>query len=385
MRKICVFTGTRADYGLLYPLLKKLQADPQIELEILISGTHLSPLHGKTIEQIEKDGFKSHLIADIELKDNSNLGVMKSFSLGVDLYGKNLAKIKPDIAVVLGDRYEALAFALCASFLKIPLGHIHGGELTFGAMDDAFRHSISKLSYWHFVTAEDYAKRVIQLGEDPKRVFNVGSLGIENVLNLPLMAKNELAQKFSFEFRRNNVLFTLHPETLSSIPVQEQVKITLKALENLDSQSTSIFITLPNADTDGEVMIREIKNWAQGKSHVYVQASLGQAGYLSLISQVNVVVGNSSSGVIEVPSFKVPTVNIGNRQKGRMQADSILNCDFNQVAIQVQIETALKKHQEGAYQKMQNPLKGEDVSGKILRILKTSPIPENLQKDFYPA
>jgi GDP/UDP-N,N'-diacetylbacillosamine 2-epimerase (hydrolysing) len=380
MRKICVFTATRAEYGLLKPLLTKLKNDSDVELKVIVSGTHLSATFGNTIEEIQEDGFFVDTKIDLKLEDNSVPGMAHSMAIGMVGYTNALLELKPDLAIVLGDRYEALTFALATSLTKTPLAHIHGGELTYGAIDDAYRHSITKIAYWHFVAHEDYRKRVIQLGENPQNVFLVGALGLENIHRKITMSKEEIERKFNFSFLKKKYLLTYHPETQSTKSPLKQIEEVLKAFSDMDDDEF-LLITHPNADQGGKEIIREIAKWSQAKKNVKVVPSLGHQAYLSSLKYFDLVIGNSSSGVIEVPSFKIPTVNIGDRQKGRVRANSVFDCSCEHGQIKATIIKAL--NEKNKFINMKNSLEVPNTSELILTELKKAPIPGSLAKDFY--
>ena len=339
-RKICVVTGTRAEYGLLRRLLLILKNDPQIELQLVVTGSHLSPSHGMTIDEIESDGFVPIAKLSVDLSDDSKLATVKAMANVTSQIAETLSSLKPDVVVLLGDRYEILATAQAALILDIPVAHIHGGEITSGAFDDSIRHAITKMSSLHFVAAPEYARRVVQLGEQPGSVFNVGSLGVENALASELMNKSDLSKALNVELKNPILLVTYHPTTRSTMSVTEEIDQVLLALENF-SHCTIVF-TGVNADPgNAEVSTRIAKFVQRDPKLRSLHASLGQIKYLSLLNLCDVVIGNSSSGIIEAPAFGKPTVNIGNRQDGRLRADSIIDVGVAKQEIQTAIETAL--------------------------------------------
>jgi GDP/UDP-N,N'-diacetylbacillosamine 2-epimerase (hydrolysing) len=339
-RKICVVTGTRAEYGLLRRLLLILKNDPQIELQLVVTGSHLSPSHGMTIDEIESDGFVPIAKLSVDLSDDSKLATVKAMANVTSQIAETLSSLKPDVVVLLGDRYEILATAQAALILDIPVAHIHGGEITSGAFDDSIRHAITKMSSLHFVAAQEYAKRVVQLGEQPGSVFNVGSLGVENALASELMNKSDLSKALNVELKNPILLVTYHPTTRSTMSVTEEIDQVLSALENL-SYCTIVF-TGVNADPgNAEVSTRIAKFVQRDPKLRSLHASLGQNKYLSLLNLCDVVIGNSSSGIIEAPAFGKPTINIGNRQDGRLRANSIIDVGVTKQEIQTAIETAL--------------------------------------------
>lgn len=324
-RKICIVTGTRADYGLLCWLMKEIQQDSELELQVIATGMHLSPEFGLTYKVIEEDGFDINERVEMLLSSDTPVGIAKSIGLATIGFADALDRLRPDILVLLGDRYEILAAAQAALVARIPIAHIAGGDTTEGAFDEAIRHSITKMSHLHFVTNDLAARRVRQLGENPEYIYNVGSPGIDPIKRLKLLGRADLEQVLNLKFRDKNLLITFHPVTLDTQPAVEQFHELLKALDSLGDEIGYI-ITKPNSDTDGRMLIQMIDNFVAAHNNAKAFTSLGQTRYLGTIAQVDAVVGNSSSGLYEVPSFKKPTVNIGDRQKGRLQASSVINC-----------------------------------------------------------
>jgi UDP-hydrolysing UDP-N-acetyl-D-glucosamine 2-epimerase len=379
LRKICVVTGTRAEYGLLYWLMKEIQNDPDLQLQLIVTGMHLSPEFGLTYKVIEQDGF--HIDAKVEmlLSSDTPVGIAKSIGLGVIGFAEALDRLKPDMMVVLGDRYEILAAAQAALVARIPMAHIAGGDTTEGAIDEAIRHSISKMSHLHFVTNNQAAERVRQLGENPAHIYNVGSLGIDFIRRMELLNRHQLEEQLNFTFLSRNILVTFHPVTLESNTAAQQFDELLAALDQLGPKVGVIF-TNPNSDTDGRILIQMIDEYTKTHDNTKAFTSLGQLRYLSTIAQVDAVVGNSSSGLYEVPSFKKPTVNIGDRQKGRLQASSIISCSNYQQEIYDSIQRAFRLD----CTKVQNPYNHGDTSTQILAVLKNiSDFTGLLKKHFY--
>ncbi|MBN1405327.1 MAG: UDP-N-acetylglucosamine 2-epimerase (hydrolyzing) [Candidatus Omnitrophica bacterium] len=381
-RKICVFTGTRAEYGLLYPLASKIKKDNQCKLQLLVSGSHLSKEFGLTHKQIEKDGFGIDKKVDMALKSDTPSAVCASVGLGLAGFGKALYKLKPDILVVLGDRYEAMAVAIAAMILRIPIAHISGGEATFGLIDEAIRHSITKMSHLHFTSVSQYRKRVIQLGEDPKRVFNVGSLGLDNIRNMKLLSKQELEHDLNFKFKKHNFLVTFHPVTLENNSSKKQFSELLKTLDSFND--IGIIFTKANADSGGRIINNMIDEYVKNNSNkAAVFASLGQLKYFSLMKIVDAVIGNSSSGIIEAPGFKIPTINIGDRQAGRIKAQSIIDCK----PVKKDILKAIGKIYTLAFNKkvqnIRNPYGDGRTARRILKVLKSYDLKNILKKKFY--
>jgi len=381
-RKICIVTTTRAEYGILKPLLSEIDADDTLTLELVVTGTHLSVKHGATYKEIEADGFKIDAKIAMNLDDDSN----EALSFAMAQLQRDITKVfsdlEPDIVVILGDRYEILSVATAAMMLHIPLAHIHGGEITEGAIDDSIRHAVTKLSQLHFTSTEEYAQRVIQLGEQPNRVFNVGSLAVEQIKKLPLLSKEELEKSLAFTFGERNLLVTYHPETLSHLSPQKQFQELLNALDEL--QETKIIFTKANADAGGAVINAMIEDYVQKNSDKAAAfSSLGQLRYFSTIMYVDAVVGNSSSGILEVPSFHKPTINIGERQKGRTQARSIVNAKTLQEDIKKAIYKAYNEDFLQVLKDVRNPYESEGTSRKIEEVLRSVALDALLQKKFY--
>lgn len=362
MKKIAVFTGTRAEYGLLYWLLKDIQAHSSLELQLLVSAMHLSPEFGMTYKQIESDGFKITEKVEMLLSSDSAVGTVKSMGLGVIGFADALNRMKPDLLIILGDRFEALAAAQAAMILRIPIAHIHGGEITEGAYDDAIRHAITKLSLLHFTSTDAHRNRVIQLGEHPNRVFNVGAVGLDHLQRTELMSINNLSASLDFNLDKPYFLVTYHPVTTASEPAKESFLNILQALEQFPSHQ--IILTYPNADDGGREIIPLLEEYAAKRpERVLAIPSLGQKRYLSAVKHAQAVVGNSSSGIIEVPSFKIPTINVGERQRGRMAAKSVMSCPPTTQAISKTLSSSLKND----FSKVINPYGKGQASEAILR------------------
>lgn len=326
MRKICIVTGTRAEYGLLYWLIKGVHEDSELELQLLVTGMHLSPEFGLTWKQIEQDGFPITKKIEILLSSDTAVGISKSNALALISFAEAFEELKPEVVVLLGDRTETFAAAQAALIAGIPIAHIHGGELTEGAYDDAIRHSITKMSHLHFTATETYRKRVIQLGEQPQTVYNVGAIGLDNIQKMKLLSRNEFENSIGRQLLKHNLLITFHPVTLENQSAAQQFQNLLDALD--EQEDTLLIFTKPNSDKDGRIIIQMIDAYANNHpSKAIAFTSLGQLRYLSAIQYMDAVVGNSSSGIIEVPAFQVPTVNIGDRQKGRYTGPTILNCE----------------------------------------------------------
>ncbi|MDF2153921.1 UDP-N-acetylglucosamine 2-epimerase [Vibrio sp. CAU 1672] len=370
LKKVAVFTGTRAEYGLLYWLLKDIQTDPDLQLQLLVSGMHLSPEFGETYQQIERDGFVIDEKIEILLSSDSAVGTAKSMGLGVLGFADALARLQPDVLVILGDRFEALAAAQTAMILRIPILHLHGGEITEGAYDDAIRHAITKLSYLHGTSTEQYRQRVIQLGEAPERVKNVGAIGLDHLKRATFMSVDELAQSLDFKLEKPFFVVTYHPVTLGEEQPEASFQALLAALDEFPDHQ--VILTYPNADDGGRRIIPLLEQYAQDNpQRVLAIPSLGQVRYLSAVKHASAVIGNSSSGVIEVPAFDVPTVNIGARQKGRLAAKSVLNCQPNRRDIAQAISAAVNRTYQQDNETIHNPYGQGDTSGQVIEMIKS--------------
>ena len=382
MRKICIVTGSRAEWGLLSGLARKITDDPELELQIIATNMHLSPEFGLTYREIERQGFRINRKVEMLLSSDSANATGKSVGLATIGFADAYEELAPDMLLVLGDRYEILAAVTAALFYKIPVAHLHGGEVTEGAYDDAIRHAITKMSHLHFTSTEEYRRRVIQLGEQPERVFHVGAIGIDNIRHIALLDKKVLEEQLDFPFDRKTVLVTYHPETLDAIPVEEQFRNLLEALD--DRQVIRILFTLPNSDTGGRIIVRMIEEFvARNKQRARAYTSLGQLRYLSALRFVAAVVGNSSSGILEVPSFGKPTLDIGNRQKGRLAANSVVHCGVSGAEISEGLNRVLSDAFAKQTACVQNPYEKEDSALEILKILKNYPLDGIVQKTFY--
>ena len=381
MKKICVVTGTRAEYGLLYWLLKEIEADKELELQLIATGMHLSPEFGLTYKEIEKE-FKINKKIEMLLSSDTSVGISKSMGLAQISFAESYDELKPDIVVVLGDRYEIFSATSAAMIARIPIAHIHGGEKTEGAFDESIRHSITKMSHLHFTATNEYKNRVIQLGEHPSRVFNVGGMGIENIKRLKLLSKDEFEKSIEFKLNIKNILVTFHPVTLENSTAKEQFQQLLDAIDKLED--TNIIFTKANSDTDGRVINQMIDEYVTKNSHKsIVFTSLGQLRYLSALQYVDAVVGNSSSGLGEAPSFKIGTINIGDRQKGRIKASSVIDCEANKNSIVKAFAKLYSKEFQETLKTTINPYGDGCASKKIVEILKSVDLKNILKKSFY--
>lgn len=378
-RKICIVTGSRAEYGLLYPLIKKVKEEDSLRLQLIVTGAHLSKEFGWTYKEIEQDFIIDEKIDIVSTTDS--IGIAESMAKAQVGFVKTFKRLKPDIVVLLGDRYEIFTVASCAVLLNIPIAHIHGGESTYGANDELFRHAITKMSYLHFTATKAYQKRVIQLGENPKRVFNVGSLGIENIKNITLISAKEIEDKFNFKFLDKNILITYHPETLSNISVKKQFNALVKALDQF--KDIRLIFTKANADVGGNIINEMIDNYIIKNKNAICFTSMGQINYFSTLKIVDMVIGNSSSGIIEVPSFGIATINIGNRQGGRISASSVIHCAINQKEIYHSILNSYKNKEKLLCREVLNPYEKNGTSDSIISVLKSYNLKKMTNKIFY--
>ncbi len=381
-RKICIITGSRAEYGILKPLLHEIKNDKGLILQIAVTGMHLSKEFGLTYREIEKDGFKITKRIKIPLDCDSPEGISKAMGIALIGFAQVYKKIKPDIIVGLGDRFELMSAAIAAHVARIPIGHIGGGEITEGVIDDAFRHSVTKMSHLHFVGAQESRRRIIQLGEDPKHVFNVGEIDLDCIQKIRFLSKAELAQSLGVKFNQRNLVVTFHPVTLEN---NTSARYFLTLLKFLDGQKdTTLIFTKGNADTHGKVINHMIDAYVFHRSgRAYAFTSLGSQRYLSLLRCVNAIVGNSSSGMVEAPSLKIPTINIGDRQKGRVRATSVIDCEPTRQSL----EKAFRKLYSASFQqslkRIRMPYKNKDSSRRIKEILKNYPLGSLIKKRFY--
>ncbi len=381
MRKICVITGTRAEYGLLRWVMQDIKDDPELKLQIIATGMHLSPEFGLTYQAIEQDGFQIDRKVEMLTSSDTAIGIAKSMGLGMIGFADALHVLEPDLIVVLGDRFEIFAAVSAALVARIPVAHCHGGETTEGAFDEALRHSITKMSHLHFVAAEPYRQRVIQLGEQPDRVFLVGGLGIDNIKRLQLLCRAALEASLDFKLGRKSLLITFHPVTLETATAADQMTELLATLAEL--KDTQLIFTLPNADTNGRALIKMVEQFVAQHPNASAYSSLGQLRYLSCIAQVDGVVGNSSSGLSEVPSFKKGTINIGDRQRGRLQAQSIINCEPNRESVTAALEQLYSKDFQAGLSQVSNPYGQGGATEKVVTTLKHFSIAGIVKKTFY--
>ena len=382
-RKICVVTGTRADYGLLYWLMKEIDADPALCLQLIVTGAHLEPRFSHTVDVIEADGFTIDARVPIDLSDDSAVGIATSMGLALSGIAKAITDLKPDIVVVLGDRFEILSAAEAAMLCRIPIAHIHGGEATEGLIDEPIRHAITKMSQLHFATAEPYRRRIIQMGEQPDSVFTVGAPGLDNIARLTLLDREALGANLNLSLEQGYFLVTYHPVTLSGDDPGEAVTNLIKALDLFPEKK--IILTGVNADPGNSEIDRLFSSYARNNSaRVHSAVSLGQIRYLSAMKHADVIVGNSSSGLIEAPAFGVPTVNIGERQRGRLKADSVIDCASNEAAIADALTKALSPSHRKIAASAANPYGTPGASASIKGTLRDAQLHEGvLMKRFF--
>lgn len=381
MKKICVVTGSRAEYGLLRWAMEGIRKSTFLELQLIVTGMHLAPEFGLTYTEIEGDGFHIDLKIEMLLSSDTPVGITKSMGVGMIGFADALSEMKPDLLLVLGDRYEIFTAVSAAMVARIPVVHLHGGETTEGAFDEAIRHSITKMSHLHCVATEEYRKRVIQLGEQPERIFMVGGLGVDSICNLKLLERDELEESLDMKFGNKNLMITFHPVTLERGTSAGQMDELLIVLEKLTD--THLIFTMPNSDTDGRVLFKMIDEFVEKHPHAKAFTSLGQLRYLSCIEYVDGVVGNSSSGLAEVPSFKKGTINIGDRQRGRLKAESVIDCK----PIKKNINNAIQKLYSTEFQDklntVINPYGSGGASEAIVNILENVSLDGILKKTFY--
>ncbi|MGY3795204.1 UDP-N-acetylglucosamine 2-epimerase [uncultured Aquimarina sp.] len=381
-KKVCVITGTRAEFGLMYWLLKFLEEDTEVQLQLIATGMHLSPEFGLTYQQIEKSGFMIDKKIEILLSSDTPVGVSKSMGLAQISFSEAYQELNPDVIIVLGDRFEIFSAVSAAMIAKVPVAHLHGGEATEGLIDEPIRHSITKMSQIHFTATEEYRKRVIQLGERPEKVFNVGTPGLDNIYYLDLLTREEFEKSIDFKLNTNNILITFHPVTLENNTAETQFLDLLAALDQLES--TNFIFTKPNADTDGRIIIKLIDDYvAKNPEKACSFISLGQLRYLSALKYMDAVLGNSSSGLTEAPSFGIPTINVGDRQNGRIKAESVIDCKPDVKSIKEALKKSLSKEFKDIAAKTVNPYGEGGASKKIVEKLKEVDLQNILKKSFY--
>lgn len=383
MKKICIVTGTRAEYGLLKPIIEKVNRADDMELQLVVTGMHLSTEFGLTYREIEKDGYPIRAKIEMLIGSDTAVGITKSMGIALIGFADYFENNRPDIVLIIGDRYEMLVAVSAAMIARIPIAHIGGGELTEGAVDEAIRHSITKMSHLHFAAIEEYRNRVIQLGEQPETVYNVGALGVENARAVKLLDKSSLEKELDFRFADKTIMLTFHPVTLETMTAQKQFSNILKVIDN--HNDLSVIFTKANSDTDGRIINRMIDDYtAINSSRCRVYTSLGQVRYLSALQFCTAMVGNSSSGIIEAPSFGIPTVNIGDRQKGRISAESVISCGNSVSEIENALQKALSFEFRDKPDRFVNPYEKDGTSDMIVRIIRdTLEKGIDIKKAFY--
>ena len=382
MRKICVVTGSRAEYGLLSGLMQEAKQSEDLVLQVIATNMHLSPEFGLTYREIEKDGFVIDKKVVMLISSDTANATVKSVGLGMIGFADAYNDLSPDVIVVLGDRYEILAAVSAALFYRIPVAHLHGGEITEGAYDDSIRHAITKMSHLHFTATEDYRKRVIQLGESPERVFNVGAIGLDNIKKCAFLSKEELEKSLNFDLGDKSLLVTYHPVTLEHDTARQQCNNLLAVLERYPEYK--ILFTLPNSDTGGRIIMECIQDFvSRNKNRAVAFTSLGKIRYLSALNYVSAVVGNSSSGILEVPSFGIPTLDIGDRQKGRIAAASVVHCGATQEEINTGFDRLFSEEIMQIAKERNNPYEKNDTIEFIIKVLRSYPLEDIVKKTFY--
>lgn len=383
MKKICIVTGTRAEYGLLKPVIEKVNTSNTMVLSLVVTGMHLSPEFGLTYREIEEDGYPIAAKIEMLLSSDTAAGVTKSMGIALMGFADYFEGHRPDMVILLGDRYEIMMAATAAMMARIPIAHIHGGETTQGAVDEAIRHSITKMSHLHFTSTEEYRKRVMQLGERPSNVYNVGALGVENARSLPLMSREELEHSLQFVFQAPTAMVTYHPVTLEDMSAKQQFEKILQVIDN--HKELHVIFTKANADPNGRIINQMIDSYtAENNDRCAVFTSLGQVRYLSALQFCDVIMGNSSSGIIEVPSFGLPTIDIGDRQKGRVSAESVLHCGNETTDIEEALGKAMSPAFRNRIKGQKNPYEGSHTSEQIVKIIEKA-LDEgiDIKKEFY--
>jgi len=378
--KVTIVTGSRAEYGLLKPLIEIFNNDENVLFSLVVTGSHLSKEHGQTIIEIYNDGFNIFDKVEMLPDSDSTSSIASACGQGVIKFSELFQNKRPDLLIVLGDRYEIFSVCVSATFMKIPIAHIHGGETTFGSIDETLRHSITKMSHIHFPANETYKKRIIQLGENPESVFEVGSLGVDNILKNDFMQKNDLEEILNFKFKKQNLLVVFHSETLglSSKKIFSELLDALSTLNNI-----GIIFTFTNNDADSKIINQKIVEYTNLNKNAVAFQSLGQKLFLSLLNVVDGIVGNSSSGIIEAPTIKTGTLNIGSRQSGRVKAKSVIDCEADKVSIIRSIEKLLSSEFQNELNKTVNPYGNGGAAKKIYQVIKNIKLDRILQKKFY--
>ncbi len=379
--KICIITSNRADFGLLKNLIFKIEKNKNFILKVIASGTHFSKKYGYTYDEIKESKIQIYRKIICKFNSDNSEGISQVISKCITESSKIFKTFRPDIVIVLGDRYEILASAISAHLSRIPVAHIHGGEVTHGVIDDAFRHSITKMSHIHFVANAIYKKRVVQLGENPKNVYVVGGLGVDSISKTNLLKKSELEKKFNLKFNKTNFLVNFHPETLNKNLAKKQIRELLSALTEL--KNTGLIFTIPGPDLENEIVVKLIKKFTLKHKNAYFFKSLGQVNYFSFLNQVDGMIGNSSSGLLEMPYFKKGTINIGTRQSGRLFAKSVINIEIKKSKIIQAVKKLLSNNFQKNIKNNINPYGNPGASDKIIKILKKIKVKKIINKKFF--
>ena len=378
-RKIALVTTSRADYGIQSHLARILQDDAEVDLSLVVSGTHLSPRHGMTVREIEADGLR--IASQVDIGIDSEPDVPHMMAKAVVSFSKTLQDIQPEICILLGDRFEMMSAAMACTLCRVPIAHLHGGETTEGAVDEVFRHSITKAAWLHFTACEEYRRRVVQLGESPDRVFNVGALGVENIRRARLLPRGELSDRLGIPIAERLFLVAFHPETASGDVGVSHVDEILCALDKFPD--VTVLFTRPNADTGGDAIANRFRRYVEVRDNAFMFDSLGMTRYLSAVKVADAVIGNSSSGVIEAPSLRTPTVNVGDRQKGRIHAASVIDCPAERNAVLSAISNAVAMSESGEDALFRNPYESENTSERIATLVKAADLSGATKKKFY--
>jgi GDP/UDP-N,N'-diacetylbacillosamine 2-epimerase (hydrolysing) len=379
-KKICVVTGSRAEYGILKNLIFEIKKSKKLKLQLLVTGMHLTAQHGLTYKEIIKDGLKITKKLKISSNSDTSLAISNAISNGIKKFSKTFHSIKPDLVLILGDRFEVFSAAIAAMSERLPIGHIHGGETTEGAIDEAMRHSITKMAHLHFVAAQKYKERVLQLGESSKRIYLVGGMGVDTIKKTKFLKKELLEKKINFTFKKKNIFVNYYPVTLEKNTSKNQIKEIIKALRMFKNEG--IIFSMPNADHNSKVIYREISNFVKKNKNVKAFKSLGSLKYLSCLKLVDVILGNSSSGLLEAPTLKIPTLNIGDRQKGRLKAKSVIDCPPKSKKIVYYLNKILSSYKKNKYQNFKSPYGAPGASKKIVSILEKIDYKKLLKKTF---
>ncbi len=382
MQKICVITTSRAEYGLLCWLMKGIRNDPLFQLQLVVTGTHLSAEFGSTIDRIRDDGFRIDRSFDLDLRGDKVLDITHSLSLALEGFASSFETLRPDLVVVLGDRFEILGAAAAALIANIPIAHIHGGELSLGSIDDSIRHAVTKMSHLHFTAAREYRNRVIRMGEEPGRVFMVGGMGMDNIRKMTFLEREEFENAIGFKLGKRNLLVTYHPDTIEPDKTGALVDELLRALEK--SEDTCFIFTMPNADTGHRIIVEKIQDFVfRNEERAILIKSMGQLNYLSAMKHVDAVVGNSSSGIIEAPGFQIGTLNIGHRQDGRIRTASIVDCECTEEAILKGLIRIYSREFQEMLKTVKNPYGRGGAADKVLAVLRKTDFKQLIPKKFY--